>query len=111
MRCEELLAMLNEYVDGTIGPAFCEDFEKHLVGCNPCRIIVHVRPCPIILRLTVKRQTPARRPLAVLTLLLVAIGFAQSQETPGRKPMDVPDDFPRFVVPGREPQMRSLREL
>lgn len=40
MKCEELLAMLNEYVDGTVDPAVCESFEKHLAGCNPCQVVV-----------------------------------------------------------------------
>ena len=40
MKCEDLLAMLNEYVDGTVEPAMCEEFEKHMAGCNPCQIVV-----------------------------------------------------------------------
>ena len=40
MKCEELLALLNEYVDGTVDPAICDEFENHLAGCNPCQIVV-----------------------------------------------------------------------
>ena len=40
MKCEELLAMLNEYVDGTVDPSLCEEFEKHMAGCNPCQVVV-----------------------------------------------------------------------
>ena len=40
MKCEELLKQLNEYVDGTVDPAICEDFEKHMAGCNPCQLVV-----------------------------------------------------------------------
>lgn len=40
MKCEELLAALNEYVDGAIDPGICEAFEEHLKGCNPCQIVV-----------------------------------------------------------------------
>lgn len=40
MKCEDLLAILNEYVDGSVDPAICEEFEKHLAGCNPCQIVV-----------------------------------------------------------------------
>ncbi len=40
MRCEELLTVLNEYVDGTVDPAVCEEFEKHMAGCNPCQVVV-----------------------------------------------------------------------
>ena len=40
MKCEELLAVLNEYVDGTVDPAICVEFEQHLAGCNPCQVVV-----------------------------------------------------------------------
>lgn len=40
MKCEELMALLNEYVDGTLDPGFCEEFEKHMAGCNPCQVVV-----------------------------------------------------------------------
>jgi anti-sigma factor RsiW len=40
MKCEELLAMLNDYVDGDIDPGVCEEFEHHLEGCNPCQVVV-----------------------------------------------------------------------
>jgi hypothetical protein len=40
MKCEELLAMLNEYVDGTVDPAICQEFEQHMAGCNPCQVVV-----------------------------------------------------------------------
>lgn len=40
MRCEELLAALNEYVDGDLPPGICEAFETHLKGCNPCQVVI-----------------------------------------------------------------------
>jgi anti-sigma factor RsiW len=40
MKCEELLKVLNEYVDGTVDPAICAEFEKHMAGCNPCQVVV-----------------------------------------------------------------------
>jgi anti-sigma factor RsiW len=40
MKCEELLALLNEYVDGKVDPAICDEFEKHMAGCNPCQVVV-----------------------------------------------------------------------
>ena len=40
MKCEDLLALLNEYVDGTVDPALCRELETHLAGCNPCRVVV-----------------------------------------------------------------------
>jgi hypothetical protein len=40
MKCQQLLEMLNEYVDGTVDPALCEEFERHMAGCNPCQVVV-----------------------------------------------------------------------
>jgi len=40
MNCEELLAALNEYVDGTIDPTICQSLQEHLKECNPCQIVV-----------------------------------------------------------------------
>jgi hypothetical protein len=40
MKCEELLAALNEYVDGDLDPAICDAFQAHLAGCNPCQIVI-----------------------------------------------------------------------
>jgi anti-sigma factor RsiW len=40
MKCGELLKVLNEYVDGTVDPALCDELEQHLAGCNPCQVVV-----------------------------------------------------------------------
>ena len=40
MKCEELLRILNEYVDGAVDPGLCKEFEQHLAGCNPCQVVV-----------------------------------------------------------------------
>ena len=40
MKCEELLAVLNEYVDGAIDPSVCREFEQHMAGCDPCKVVV-----------------------------------------------------------------------
>jgi len=40
MKCEELLALLSEYVDGTVDPGLCREFEQHMAGCNPCQVVV-----------------------------------------------------------------------
>jgi predicted anti-sigma-YlaC factor YlaD len=40
MTCEEILAALNEYVDGERGSAICAAFQEHLAQCNPCQLVV-----------------------------------------------------------------------
>jgi len=40
MKCDDLLLMLNDYVDGDIDPEVCDQLEKHLEGCDPCQVVV-----------------------------------------------------------------------
>jgi len=40
MKCEELLGLLSDYVDGTADPALCQEFERHLASCDPCHVVV-----------------------------------------------------------------------
>ncbi|GIX47192.1 MAG: hypothetical protein KatS3mg131_1403 [Candidatus Tectimicrobiota bacterium] len=40
MKCEELLRILGDYVDGDLDPALCAEFDRHLEGCNPCQVVV-----------------------------------------------------------------------
>ena len=40
MKCTDLLALLNDYVDGAIDPSLCSQFEAHMVGCNPCQVVI-----------------------------------------------------------------------
>ena len=40
MKCNDLLKLLSDYVDGQIDPALCQELEKHLAGCNPCRVVI-----------------------------------------------------------------------
>jgi hypothetical protein len=38
--CRELLAVLNDYAEGSIDPRVCRELEGHLARCNPCRVVV-----------------------------------------------------------------------
>lgn len=38
--CRDLLGSLSEYVDGAMGEEFCSELERHLEGCENCRIVV-----------------------------------------------------------------------
>lgn len=40
MDCEEILRALNEFVDGEGVSPICEEFAKHLQGCDPCKVVV-----------------------------------------------------------------------
>jgi anti-sigma factor (TIGR02949 family) len=40
-KCEELLGSLSAYIDGELAPALCEELEKHLEGCENCRVVLN----------------------------------------------------------------------
>lgn len=59
--CGEMLALLNEYVDGGVDPAVCKDLESHLAGCNPCRVVVdNIRQTITLYRNDKPCELPAR---------------------------------------------------
>ena len=39
--CNKLLGSLSSYIDGDLPPEFCEELEKHLAGCNDCRVVLN----------------------------------------------------------------------
>ena len=39
--CREMLASLNDYIDGELDTSLCEELEKHMNGCDNCRIVVN----------------------------------------------------------------------
>ena len=40
MTCNDMLKLLSDYIDGQIDPALCQELQKHLEGCDPCRLVV-----------------------------------------------------------------------
>lgn len=40
MKCEELLAALNEVIDNRAAMAIYQEFAEHLAGCNPCQLVL-----------------------------------------------------------------------
>ena len=40
-QCEELLGSLSAYIDGDLAPALCQELEKHLEGCDDCRVVLN----------------------------------------------------------------------
>jgi len=39
--CEGLLESLSAYIDGDLPPELCAELEKHLAGCNDCRVVLN----------------------------------------------------------------------
>ncbi len=82
MKCEDMLALLNEYVDGTIDPAFCEEFEQHMKGCNPCQVVVDNIRQTITLY---KEGQPYELPVRFRTRLHAALRERWKECPPGRR--------------------------
>ena len=38
--CRDLLNSLSEYVDGSLQEEFCVEIERHMIGCEDCRIVI-----------------------------------------------------------------------
>jgi anti-sigma factor RsiW len=68
--CAELLAVLNDYVDGGVNPSVCKALEGHLAQCNPCRVVVdNIRKTITLYR----KDEPCELPLAFRDRLHAAI--------------------------------------
>ena len=39
--CEGLLESLSAYIDGDLPAELCLELEKHLAGCNDCRVVLN----------------------------------------------------------------------
>lgn len=81
MKCQELLMLLNEYVDGTVDPGICEEFEKHMAGCNPCQVVVDNIRKTITLY---KRGQPYEIPTEFRTRLHTALRKHWEAKHPGK---------------------------
>ena len=38
--CEELLSGISDYVDGTASKELCAELQRHMEGCENCRVVV-----------------------------------------------------------------------
>ena len=38
--CHDFLSSLSEYVDGTLDDSLCAEIERHMSGCENCRIVI-----------------------------------------------------------------------
>jgi hypothetical protein len=80
--CGELLALLNEYVDGGVNPSVCKALEGHLAGCNPCRVVVdNIRQTITLYR----KDEPCELPLAFRDRLHAAIRDCQKMKSGPKK--------------------------
>jgi len=55
--CRHLLGSLSEYVDGELEEALCAEIERHLSGCDNCRVVVDSLQRTVSLYQTIAQQT------------------------------------------------------
>lgn len=41
MRCKTLLMRMSKYIDGELERELCKELERHLKGCDRCRIVLN----------------------------------------------------------------------
>jgi predicted anti-sigma-YlaC factor YlaD len=57
--CRHLLASLSDYVDGDLKQEICGEIERHLQGCENCRIVVDSLRKTVYLYQTTAQEIPA----------------------------------------------------
>lgn len=40
IRCDQLLGLMSDYLDGQAKEDVCREIEQHMAGCNKCRVVV-----------------------------------------------------------------------
>ncbi|OGO41329.1 MAG: hypothetical protein A2W36_04605 [Chloroflexi bacterium RBG_16_58_14] len=55
--CRQLLGSLSEFVDGSLEEDICAEIERHLAGCQDCRIVVDTLAKTIYLYRTTSQET------------------------------------------------------
>lgn len=40
VNCRDFLSSLSEYVDGALDESLCVEIERHMSGCDNCRIVI-----------------------------------------------------------------------
>ena len=58
--CQALLGSLSEYIDGELPAELCKEIEKHLAGCDNCRVVLNTTKRTIdLVRVPVDEDVPA----------------------------------------------------
>ncbi len=58
--CQALLGTLSEYIDGELPTELCREIEKHLEGCDNCRVVLNTTKRTIdLVRIPVDEDVPA----------------------------------------------------
>ncbi|NWF63226.1 MAG: zf-HC2 domain-containing protein [Chloroflexi bacterium] len=56
--CQDLLGSLSEYIDGELPADLCQEIEKHLEGCDNCRIVLNTTKRTIdLVQIPIREET------------------------------------------------------
>ena len=56
--CDHFLVSISEYVDGSLSEGLCAEIERHIAGCDDCRIVVDTLEKTIYLYHTTTQVDP-----------------------------------------------------
>ncbi len=84
--CHDLLASLSDYIDGDLTPGLCAEIEKHMAGCQKCRIVVDTLRKTVYLYQEV--QEPAELPTNVRERLYRRLELDEFLSSTNAKPSD-----------------------
>lgn len=57
--CKALLGSLSEYIDGELPAELCAEIEKHLSGCENCRVVLNTTKRTIdLVQLPIEEAVP-----------------------------------------------------
>ena len=57
--CDKMLESISDYVDGSLRQSLCQELEKHLEGCQNCRVVVNTMKKTIELYHQPDTESPA----------------------------------------------------
>jgi hypothetical protein len=98
MTCAEVLEQASERLDGHLGPLACDALDRHLAGCEGCRVYVGQLE---VTRLALRRLPPDPVPGAMREALLArfdALADARRGEAPAEPAAEAPSR--RLLLPG-----------
>ncbi len=60
MKCDELLGVMNEYLDGETRSVLCKELQQHLADCHSCRLVIdNIRQTITLYRAGEKMSLPS----------------------------------------------------
>lgn len=57
LSCKQLLASISDFVEGDLSPELCQELERHIAGCEHCRVVVDTLNKTITLYHTTAQET------------------------------------------------------